>query len=375
MSADGRSSVDGQFDQSTSGYDNRDETAARNAEMLGKIDGLKIGTGQLFLQTTEQTRMALCISDPSQPDCPIVYSNEAFTRLTGYPREEIIGRNCRFLQGRGTRTESVRKLRAAVEAEEYVVVDILNYRKDGSAFWNAVHVGPIYGEDGELAYFFGSQWDITELLAARETIIQNDRVAEELRHRTNNLFAVLTAIVRLSARGASDVDELSQKIERRIEALASAHKVSLAEEGLSEDRTNLRNLVEAVMQPYRNAHADRIELAGNLVELPRKHVTPLGLTLHELATNALKYGSLSTNEGRVQIDWEVDEDRVVLHWIEQGADDAAPVAEAPAVKGGGSGSRLIEGVIRGIRGTVETEFRPEGFRATICVPASEKVAT
>ena len=177
VSADGRSSVDGQFDQSTSGYDNRDETAARNAEMLGKIDGLKIGTGQLFLQTTEQTRMALCISDPSQPDCPIVYSNEAFTRLTGYPREEIIGRNCRFLQGRGTRTESVRKLRAAVEAEEYVVVDILNYRKDGSAFWNAVHVGPIYGEDGELAYFFGSQWDITELLAARETIIQNDRVS------------------------------------------------------------------------------------------------------------------------------------------------------------------------------------------------------
>ena len=85
-----------------------------------------------------------------------------------------------------------------------------------------------------------------ELLAARETIVENERVAEELRHRTDNLFAVLVAIVRLSARNSQDVGELSSKIERRVEALAGAHRVSLAAEGLNHDRSNLRDLVDAV---------------------------------------------------------------------------------------------------------------------------------
>ena len=351
-------------------FDAEIDKAAHAARMMGRIADLKIGSGQLFLQTTEQTRMALCISDPNEDDCPIVYCNKAFTDLTGYERDEIIGRNCRFLQGRGTKPSAVSKLRDAVESEQYTVVDILNYRKDGRAFWNAVHVGPIYHENGEPAYFFGSQWDITELLAARETIVDNERVAAELRHRTDNLFAVLSAIVRLSARGATDVAQLADKISRRIEALASAHKVSLDSEGLDQDRSNLRSLVEAVMQPYRNAHADRIELAGELMELPRKLVTPLGLTLHELATNALKYGALADNDGKVRIDWEVADEILTLYWREERSGEAADLSQSADIKGGGTGSRLIDGVIGGLEGSVETRLRPRGFEATIRVPAS-----
>ncbi|MBX7540942.1 PAS domain-containing protein [Qipengyuania sp. GH29] len=349
--------------------------AARNARQAGRLADLKIGSSELFLQTTEQTRMALCISDPNQPDCPIVYCNQAFVELTGYSREEIVGQNCRFLQGRGTRAEAVEKLRNAIMTEDYTVADILNYRKDGTAFWNAVHVGPIYHEDGKLAYFFGSQWDITELLAARETIIENERIARELRHRTDNLFAVLTAIVRLSSKGATSVPEFSDKIERRIEALSSAHRISLEGEGLSEDRTNLRNLVEAVLRPYRNAYTDRIEIEGGTVGLSRKNVTPVGLTLHELATNALKYGALSREDGRVHVDWDADEDWLEIHWIEHLGEGAEPLAPAPETKGGGSGSFLISGVIRGIRGSIETDYRPEGLRATIRVPLLTRVTS
>ena len=346
--------------------------AARNARLAGRLADLKIGSAQLFLQTTEQTRMALCISDPNLPDCPIVFCNQAFVDLTGYSREEIVGRNCRFLQGEGTRPEAVGKLREAIETEEYSVVDILNYRKDGTAFWNAVHVGPIYDDNGNLAYFFGSQWDITELLSARETILENERVAAELRHRTDNLFAVLTAIVRLSAKGVTDANELSVKIERRIEALANAHRISLADEGLNEDRTNLRNLVEAVLRPYRNAHADRIEIEGGTIDLSRKHVTPVGLTLHELATNALKYGALAMEDGRVHVDWDVDEEGVEIHWIER-LGEAKARDEVPPSQGSGSGTRLIDGVIRGIRGSITTHFEPEGLRATIRIPVTSMV--
>ena len=356
----------------SSGIEGSVDSAAHDARMAGRLAGLRIGSARLFLQTTEQTRMALTIADPYQPDCPLVYCNKAFIDLTGYSRADIIGQNCRFLQGRGTKPGAAAKIAAALKREEYTVVDILNYRKDGSAFWNAVHVGPIYDEDGKLAYYFGSQWDITELLAARETIVENERVAAELRHRTDNLFSVLTAIVRLSARGTSDVTELSEKIERRIEALAGAHRVSLSGEGLSDDRTNLRSLVEAVMRPYRNSHADRIDLAGELIELPRKHVTPIGLTLHELATNALKYGALSHDDGKVHVDWDVEDDTLVIHWVETRGRGEPPLEPEQDIKGGGSGSRLIEGVIRGLRGTVDTRFDPEGFRATISVPASAR---
>jgi PAS domain S-box-containing protein len=348
------------------------EKAAHDARMAGRLAGLNIGSSQLFLQTTEQTRMALCIADPHQHDSPLVYCNQAFLDLTGYARDEIVGRNCRFLQGRGTKPSAVAKLREAIEKEEYTVVDILNYRKDGSAFWNAVHVGPIYDENGKLSYFFGSQWDITELLAARETIIENERVAAELRHRTDNLFSVLTAIVRLSTRGTDSVTELSEKIERRIEALAGAHRVSLAADGLEQDRSSLNQLVEAVLQPYRNSFSDRIDLAGDFIELPRKHVTPIGLTLHELATNALKYGALAHERGKVHLDWEVEDDTLVLHWIETRPPEESALPEEPEVKGTGSGTRLIDGVIRGLRGTIDTHFAPEGFRATIRVPASAR---
>ena len=333
-----------------------------------RLASLRLNADQLFLQTTAQTRMAQCISDPHQPDCPIVYCNEAFVELTGYPIDEIIGRNCRFLQGEKTQQSSIARLRKAVDRQVYTVVDILNYRKDGTAFWNAVHIGPIYNADGELEYFFGSQWDISELLAARETIVENDRVADELRHRTDNLFAVLTAIVRLSARGAEEVDELSEKIQRRVEALAAAHRVSLSGDGLETDTSDLRTLVEAVMKPYRSSNADRIDIVGEKIELPRKHVTPVGLSLHELATNALKYGALSRGDGRVHVDWEVEDDMVVIHWIERLGEDIGLAEGGRDAISQGTGTRLMKGVLGGIGGSVESSLEPGGLRATLRVP-------
>ena len=94
----------------SSGVEKAVERAEHEARMVGRLADLKIGSSQLFLQTTEQTRMALSIADPHQDDCPLVYCNQAFVDLTGYDRDEIIGRNCRFLQGRGTKPSAVVKL-------------------------------------------------------------------------------------------------------------------------------------------------------------------------------------------------------------------------------------------------------------------------
>ena len=100
------------------------------------------------------------------------FANDAFCRLCGYAREEIVGRNCRFLQGPGTAPETVATIRAAVNAIEPVRIDILNYRKTGESFWNRLLMAPVRDAEGQLAYFFASQVDVTlerERLAGLES--------------------------------------------------------------------------------------------------------------------------------------------------------------------------------------------------------------
>jgi PAS domain S-box-containing protein len=108
----------------------------------------------------ERTPMAMLITDPRLPDNPIVAANAAFSALTGYAPEEIVGRNCRFLAGPATDRACSRILGDAVKAGRPALTEILNYRKDGSPFRNAVMIAPIFGGDGGLAYFIGSQVEV-----------------------------------------------------------------------------------------------------------------------------------------------------------------------------------------------------------------------
>jgi len=114
-----------------------------------------------FSSAMRATRMPMVISDPRQADNPIVFANDAFCGLTGYSREEIVGRNCRFLQGAGTDPAAVARIGQAVRARRPIETDVLNYRKDGAAFWNRLLIAPVHDAAGELTYFFASQVDVT----------------------------------------------------------------------------------------------------------------------------------------------------------------------------------------------------------------------
>jgi len=107
------------------------------------------------------TSVPMTLAAADRPDCPLLLANDAFLDLTGYRREEVIGRNCRFLQGPKTDPKARQRLRHAIETGAEVLVPITNYRKDGSEFENYVFLVPIYGSNGELQYIMGSQYDIT----------------------------------------------------------------------------------------------------------------------------------------------------------------------------------------------------------------------
>jgi hypothetical protein len=105
----------------------------------------------------QSSTIAAVLSNPRLDDNPIIDCNEAFIQLTGYERDEIIGRNCRFLRGPETEPGLSEELRSGISAQRPTMVEILNYKKDGTAFRNAVLVAPIFGASGELEYFLGSQ--------------------------------------------------------------------------------------------------------------------------------------------------------------------------------------------------------------------------
>ena len=109
------------------------------------------------LLTAEEREQSVVITDPSLADNPIIYVSDEFVRQTGYTPAEAIGRNCKFLQGPGTDPADVEAIREALRSKTPITIDILNYRKDGSEFWNRLRIRPLYNEQGVASYFAGAQ--------------------------------------------------------------------------------------------------------------------------------------------------------------------------------------------------------------------------
>ncbi len=327
--------------------------------------GFEGASGLLFEKTMAQTRMAVCLSDASQDDNPIVFCNKAFERLTGYEHDEIIGRNCRFLQGPDTDPKQVAKIRDALRNEDLVVIELLNYRKDGTSFWNTLHLGPIYDDAGNLIYFFGSQWDVTDIHQSRSEERHAKAIAREISHRMKNVFAVIGGIVNITGR-SMDARDVAAKINERVQALGRSYEPTLDDAALGAIRVG--QAIRSVLQPY-DPEFDRIGFNGNGVRVEPNAISAIGLTLHELATNATKYGALSNEVGTITVSWNLEANesgRSTLHieWKEQGgpAIDGEPT-------GGGTGFDIAETLLRHSRGTMTKAWEDDGLRATIIVPS------
>lgn len=149
-------------------------------EAIGKISALVVECQQLKtrLHLMERALAAssngIILTDANLPDNPIVYANPAFEKMTGYCAREVIGRNCRFLQGTDRKQAAIAKLRAAVQQQKECHVIIRNYRKDGSLFWNELYIAPVFDAFGKLTHFIGIQTDITERVKAVEALQERE---------------------------------------------------------------------------------------------------------------------------------------------------------------------------------------------------------
>ncbi len=155
-----------------------------------------------FAAAVRATRMPMLITDPHLPDNPIVFVNAAFSKLTGYSRDEILSNNCRFLQGQDTNRNDIDRIRIAIERREAIEVDLLNYKKNGERFWNRLLISPVFDAEGKLTYFFASQYDVTierERLVALEG--ENAALTAE-RHANQQRLEFSEESLRLSTEAA-----------------------------------------------------------------------------------------------------------------------------------------------------------------------------
>jgi two-component system CheB/CheR fusion protein len=203
--------------------------------------------------------------------------------------------------------------------------------------------------------------DITERKQAEE---QKTLLLRELAHRVNNTFAVILAIAQQSLRAASSAETFAEAFTGRLQALAQAHNLLLAQNWAGAD---LGELAKGQLAPFSLEGHDRLKIDGPKVMLVPTQVIALGVVLHELGTNAAKYGALSAEGGEIELSWMLHPDRVSLTWVERNGPPVMP----PSRKG--LGSKLIE---RGLPSAgIDWRFLPDGVVCVIDLPLAERKAT
>ncbi|MBA2466827.1 MAG: PAS domain-containing protein [Sphingomonas sp.] len=181
----------------------------------------------------------MVLSNPRRADNPIEVVNPVFCALTGYAEQEIIGRNCRFLAGEATESAITEQLRSAIRCRQPVLADILNYRRDGTAFRNGVMIAPIFGADGDVAWFLGSQVDLgaghVQIFAERRSGAA-DRVASLPPRQRQVLEAMARGLLNKQIAWELKISEKTVKMHRallieRLQVATSAEAIRIAVEG------------------------------------------------------------------------------------------------------------------------------------------------
>lgn len=234
-------------------------------------------------------------------------------------------------------------------------------RHDGEWRWVLDVAAPRYDKAGNFLGHIGSVIDITERYQDEE---RRSLLVRELNHRLKNSLAIVQTIATQTFRGIKEASGAVSAFAGRLQALADANEIGLRDDAAT---ASLNEVVLKITSPYREGDSDPFDLAGSDIFMSSRIAVAVGMALHELSTNAVKYGSLSVPSGRVAIAWrQTGENRAEIVWTESGGPEVAKPERA------GFGSKLIErGVLMGVRGKAEIAYEPSGLVCRMEVPISD----
>ncbi len=341
-----------------------------------------------FARAFDASPTPMLLASANGADNAIVWANDAFLGLTGYARSELIGRNCRMLQGGGTDAGEVERVRAALRAAEPIECELLNYRKDGTPFWNGMTINPVRDAQGRVAYFFAAQADMTDKRSLeqamrgtndelerqvgartadlRAALEQKTALLHEVDHRVKNNLQVISSLMLLKARRTPEGEarEALSSMADRIGALSTAHRMlysagDVTKFNLSDFTDEFLSDLNAGLDPDRT----RVDAQIDSIAVSAAMAAPLALMIHELTTNAVRHAFPEGRAGRIAI--TARRDGAGMHLSI--ADDGVGLAQAPA-NPAGFGRNLVEMVVRQLRGTITWREGAPGTRVEIHVP-------
>lgn len=346
------------------GYVSRDVNG-RAVRMIGAMnDVTERRRAEDALRESEARFRAIADSSPmliwvTNRDRQCEYVNRAWLEFSGRSFEEMNRRGWM----RGVHPSDVDRMdqhvRAAIRVRRPFSVEFRYRRADGEYRWLVDTGAPRFLDNGEFAGYIGSCIDITERKHAEERLKLLNR---ELNHRVKNNLAAIQALAERTAENASSLDGFRAAFAGRINALARMHDLALRTPG---DGMTLDAVVRLTLEAYDHPPDHAVDIEGAPIIIGKAAAAAINMIVHELATNAVKHGALSTPRGSVRIRWDETPDGVRIVWTEHGG----PTVVRPATTG--FGFEMIEGTARHeLNGRVAWDFQTSGLRCTIDIPAS-----
>lgn len=338
------------------------------------IGAISLTERKLFnnaLPVTEATFRVLTDAMPQMvwstlPDGSHDYYNERWYEFTGVPKGSTDGEGWAGMFHEDDQPEAWRRWRHSLETGEPYEVEYRLRHHSGKYRWTIGRAQPVRNAQGEIVRWIGTCTDIHDAKTVAET---NELLSHELSHRIKNIFSVVGSLIALSAKEMPEAKEFALRFRERISSLGRAHEfVRPHSEGSrpTVGRTTIRGLLESLFSPYPAVSDGRLVISGDDAVVDDRGATPLALLFHELATNAIKYGSLSTETGRVDITIANRGETVSMRWAETGG---PAIAGEPTASG--FGTRLAEmSVGRQLGGKLTRDWKPEGLVVEAVVDAA-----
>jgi PAS domain S-box-containing protein len=336
----------------------RRSSAPRSGEARGR-DDLAAYHYQAIIESSDDAILSKDLNGV------ILSWNRAAERLFGFTPEEAVGKAVTIIIPSDRRDEEPAILEKIHRGERIQHFETIRQRKDGSLIDISLTISPIRDSNGKIVGASKIARDITELTKARK---QQRLLMREMSHRVKNLFALSGSVVSLSARSAKTPPELAESARARLSALARAHSLTFSDgfDGAAQRPTTLHSLVRAVLEPFDEPQEPRINLVGIDVGVSAAAGTSLALLVHEFATNATKYGALSSAEGTIKVILSEENKTIVVSWVELGG---PPVVPPEGREGFGTVLSRIA-ISDQLGGEIVRDWRPEGLAIRLSVPRS-----
>ncbi len=286
--------------------------------------------------------------------------NDGASRLFGYSADEVLGKPITILIPEDRLDEEPVILSRIQRGERVDHFETRRRRKDATLVDISLVISPIRNAKGDIVGASKIARDITERRLAQE---RQELLMGEMRHRVKNLFTLASAIVSIGARSPENVDDVLRTIQSRLTSLARAHELTMTVEPEEQSRvseTGLLAVIGTILDPYTSG--GRIKIAGEDPQVGGKAISNIALILHELATNAAKYGSLSVPEGCLDVRVWSEDDVAHLSWIEKNGPEPSLVDRE------GFGSRLERGLVNALGAEIQRDWQPSGLSVLLSIP-------